>query len=420
MKANTAKRSPLGGVLAAGGAMALLVLTAACQKNSPVRPSDSAGVGTTADVASVTDAKSGVTLSSPRLVTPEDGANIPYAQQPITLTIGNAVTTGKTALTYTFDVSTDSGFGSTVYTKSGVAAGGTQTTLQIDKLAGATTYYWRARASSGSFEGPNAKAHSFKVGPEVVLQAPVLASPGANDTVNQQPTLTVNNVQRSGPAGNIEYRFEISHASDFGSLAYVATVAERSDLSYTQHTVSQRLDEGTYWWRVQATDTTNSVTSPYSAANPFKVTRGLDLNTVSVVMGPANIGQWEETAQITNAFWADGQLCIYHTRLGIWPGVPFFGDAGTLVEGNQWVFAFINGQWYGGAADWYRPGQACKGVDANSIGRDAFYLPTQEPLHSWVPHSGEIFGVMSSTPARLWPDMRTYDERTNVQLIQWP
>jgi len=137
-------------------------------------------------------------------------------------------------------------------------------------------------------------------------------------------------------------------------------------------------------------------------------------------MGPKNIGQWEHTATITEAYWVPDQLCIFHTRLGIWPGVPFFGDRATLVEGNQWVFAKINEQWYGGAADWYRPSQACKGVGANSIGRDAFYLPSQEPLHSWVPRSGETVGVMSTTPARMWPDMRTYDERTDVRIIRWP
>jgi hypothetical protein len=31
-----------------------------------------------------------------------------------------------------------------------------------------------------------------------------------------------------------------------------------------------------------------------------------------------------------------------------------------------------------------------------------------------------VFGVMSSTPARLWPSMRTIDERTNVAMVRWP
>ena len=42
------------------------------------------------------------------------------------------------------------------------------------------------------------------------------------------------------------------------------------------------------------------------------------------------------------------------------------------------------------------------------------------PIYSWIPQSGETFAVMSTTPARAWPQFRTYDERTNVQLVIWP
>ena len=112
-------------------------------------------------------------------------------------------------------------------------------------------------------------------------------------------------------------------------------------------------------------------------------------------------------------------LCIWHTRLGQWPSTIFFNDPNTLVEGNQWVIANIGGRWYGGAAEWYRPGQACKDVTAENIAADAFYYDEQEPLRSWRPAVGEVFGLMSTTPARAWPAMRTLDERTNVVLVRW-
>ncbi len=144
----------------------------------------------------------------------------------------------------------------------------------------------------------------------------------------------------------------------------------------------------------------------------------IDLNQVTIVLGP-NIASWPQTSTVTATQATDHNLCIWHTALGQWPTTIFFDDPTTLLEGNQWVFANINGQWYGGAADWYRPGQACKDVTANTIGRDAFYNPSQEPLHSWVPRPGEVFGVMSSTPARAWPAMRTLDQRTNVVLVRW-
>ena len=133
------------------------------------------------------------------------------------------------------------------------------------------------------------------------------------------------------------------------------------------------------------------------------------------MLGP-NVASWPQTATITAASAKYTDLCVNHTKLGAWP-TTFFFDTGALIEGNQWVFANINGRWYGGAGEWVRPGQECKAVTADTIGRDAFY--GREPLGSWVPKPGEVFAVMSSTPARAYPAMATIDERTNVVFVTW-
>jgi len=143
----------------------------------------------------------------------------------------------------------------------------------------------------------------------------------------------------------------------------------------------------------------------------------LDLNQVSIVLGPANIAAWPQTSTMTGVKTTDG-LCTYHTKLGQWPTVGFF-DTGAPIEGNQWVFANINGRWYGGAGEWQRPGQACKAVTAEDIGSGTFYADNWEPRRVWVPRPGELFAVMVSTPARAWPSMRTVDERSNVVLARW-
>ena len=143
----------------------------------------------------------------------------------------------------------------------------------------------------------------------------------------------------------------------------------------------------------------------------------IDLNQVTIVLGPKNIGSWPQTSTMTSVTTTDG-LCTFHTKLGQWPTVEFF-DTGAPIDGNQWVFAFINGRWYGGAGEWQRPGQACKAVTREDIGAGTFYSPGWEPLTSWVPSPGEVFGVMESTPARAWPAMRTIDERSNVVLVRW-
>lgn len=145
----------------------------------------------------------------------------------------------------------------------------------------------------------------------------------------------------------------------------------------------------------------------------------IDLGNVTVVLGPANVGAWAQTSTVTGTVAVEHDLCIYHTQLGRWPNTIFFDDPNTLVEGNQWIIANIGGRWYAGAADWYRPGQSCKDVTADTIGHDAFYNPAWEPLRSWVPRIGEAFGLFSTTPARMWPQMRTLDQRTNVVIAYW-
>src|SRR3954470_10675099 len=128
-------------------ALALFVATTACTKASPTRPSDGTASGL---AASVTDASTGITLTTPSLVTPPVNQQIKNADQPVTLTVKNAVTSGKTALTYTFEVATDAAFAAKVYTKDGVAAGSGTTSLKIDKLAANQSYFWRAHAANGS------------------------------------------------------------------------------------------------------------------------------------------------------------------------------------------------------------------------------------------------------------------------------
>src|SRR5471030_2253995 len=109
-------------------ALALLVATTACKKASPTRPSD---VLASDQSTAVTESVTGVTMTAPTPVSPAVNQQYKYDEQPITLTIKNAVTTGKTALTYTFEVASDGAFASKVYSKDGVAAGsGGQTSLK--------------------------------------------------------------------------------------------------------------------------------------------------------------------------------------------------------------------------------------------------------------------------------------------------
>src|SRR5947209_8231586 len=118
-------------------AVALLAMSTACTKASPTRPSDGSASGQS---ASVTDAVTGITLTTLALVTPTVNQQFKNVEQPLTLTVRNAVTSGTTPLTYSFEVATDAAFASKVFTKDGVAAGNGTTALKIEKLAANKSY----------------------------------------------------------------------------------------------------------------------------------------------------------------------------------------------------------------------------------------------------------------------------------------
>jgi hypothetical protein len=402
-------------------ALALLAVTTACEKSSPTRPSDVASDGTA--TTSVTDARTGATVTSPAAVSPPDNAEIKFGNQPVTLVVANGATTGKAVLTYWFEVATDSGFANKVYTKENMAAGGGgRTSLTIDKMGGGRTYFWRVR--SGSAEGPPSRTRSFAIGPEVVLQPPVLGDPQPNAIVGVSPVLNVNNVQRSGPAGQIFYRFEISDSTSFSSFAYVATVPERSDLSYTPHTVGVTLEEKTYFWRVQASDPSNAVTTSYSGASPIKV-QPFDLRQATIVGGP-DFSNWAVTTTITVLDMGPTGIYLEFDKKdgpGRWPDVhpPTFAPEGSI----QYCIGLalnINGHWYASAPMemWY--GLPRGGGPPQQYARNWFYDPIRwAPMTGYQPAVGELIGVfVVAGDTRAFNSAVAVQERSNVVLVPMP
>src|SRR5215210_43115 len=96
----------------------LIIVLGACSSKSPSQPS---GTGS---------------IAGPRQQQPANGAVVRNADQPLTLSVANALVTQPSTTTYTFEVATDSGFANKVQTKSGVAEGtGGQTSVRLDALA---------------------------------------------------------------------------------------------------------------------------------------------------------------------------------------------------------------------------------------------------------------------------------------------
>jgi hypothetical protein len=387
--------------------MAALLAVGACGKSSPASPSLP-----TASVA------------SPRPLVPANAAQIPNLAQPVTLVAQNAIVTQPGGTVYTFDVATDAAFATKVQTKDGVAEGTNgQTSVKLDPLAADRDYYWHVRATAGGTTGVFGPAYKFTIGPAIVINAPTPVAPANGASTSDQPTLTITNATRSGPAGAIVYRFEISSSATFATVTVRGTVPEgRGQTSFTPSPPLR--PNTTYYWRATAIDQTNAIPGPPSAPQSFTTSLAIDLGQVilSYPGAPADVASWRQTATIVVVEQdgnpaAGGPMCIDFYTSDYWPSVGFFGDPSVPVYANQWYFANIGGQWYGGPGEYLRsdrPSKCKSGQGTNSIGPDGGWT---FPMSGWAPKLGELVGYMISTPARA--GLRTINERSNIVVQPW-
>ena len=385
--------------------------------------SSTAGATSEADGAArvVTDALSGVSLTAPTPSTPNDGQTFKYAEQPLTLVVKNAVTTGS-APTYTFQVASDAGFSTVVNAQDNVAQGANGTTsVVLPKLAGAKTYFWRARATSSGTVGLFSAVRSLNVGPEVVLQAPVPASPGSGAAISGNITLVVNNVQRSGPVTAITYRFDLTDSSTFSRTLSSTVVAEQPGT--TSVTPQVTLGAGTYYWRVQAFDNASGVSSPVSGIIGFTY-QPFSLSQATMVSSPQDFANWGETAKITRVqFFPDSFHVDFDRRdgPGRWPDVPF-GD-GSL-EYTLGMCVNINNHWYCSAVVqfWYQRDLGASGIPAN-VHFEWFYdFARWGPMTNYQPQEGETVGIFVCAGDCRNNDAgdRSYvKERSDVAFVPW-
>ena len=376
-----------------GSALIIAASAAACGKETPAAPTSPSSA--TSGEASA-EALS-ISLTIPQLVSPAAGAQVPFSQQPLTLTVRNAATTGATA-TYAFQVASDANFSSIVYAKDGVPAGsGGETSLKIDKLAGAKTYYWRARAVSGDQPGPYAKARTVAIGPEVVLVRPSLTSPANGAGAVSPLTLTVTNIERTGPAGPIVYKVEVAGDPTFSNLLF-ATDAPEQEGSVTVVTaaVNGLADNGTYYWRALATDTVNSITTDYSDASAF-VVQSFNIRNATFWDNPRDAGQWPVGARITSIEFTGSSMRVDFDRRtgpGRWPDVVPPGWVGAL-QYTLGLCRNIAGAWHCSAVVQFWNGRSLDDTAPPSrFWREWWYDSARwGPLASNRPVEGETVGV---------------------------
>jgi len=372
-------------------AIVAAAFTVGCEKASPTRPS---GVDTTSTKAeSMTDARTGATLIAAQPVAPAPNAQVSFGSQPITLTVSNGTTTGSSPLTYTFEVANDAAFSDKVFTRSGVPQATGRTALAIDKLAGSKTYYWRVGSSVTSGPGPTSVVRSFTVGPEIILQNPVPASPAQGTTAFAPYTLSVSNIQRSGPVGQIRYEFQLSSSDGFGNLISSQVVDEQPGQTSTT-TNANLTSNATYFWRVRAFDATNNVSTPFSAPSAFTA-QAFSISRAIFHDNPSDTGLWPQGAKITSIEFTGSSFRVdFDRRTGPnrWPDVPFgSGDIqytlGMCVNiVGQWHCSAVVQFWYGRDLDASAP--------PSNVGFEWFYDAGRwGPMHSYQPAEGETVGI---------------------------
>jgi hypothetical protein len=211
----------------------------------------------------------GVDISAPKPLEPNTGWQVKPDNQPITLLLENASSTGVRPLNYRFEVASDSGFRQALFTRDGVTPGtGGRTSLRLpDALAAGHTYYWRARAQDGANTGPFSAGVAFTVVQPVVIDAPGLASPANGSTVDTNPPqLVIRNAKRSGPVGGILYTVQVSSNESFSGIVYSENAPEQPN--ETRVTPSSPLPANArFYWRARATDTNTQ--GPWSATFTF-------------------------------------------------------------------------------------------------------------------------------------------------------
>jgi hypothetical protein len=263
----------------------------------------------------------------------------------------------------------------------------------------------------------------------VILQTPQLRAPANNGTASGNPTFTVANVGRTGPAGQVFYRFEISTSSSFQPLAVAQTVAEQGggQTSFTFN-VPQNTPAGNYFWRVQASDPSNLVTSSFSSTFQFAY-QPFDMRNAIILDSPRDLAFWGETARITSVVFSPEAFEVDFDRRdgpGRWRDLDFGDGSGNTLQytlgmcvnpnGNQWYCSAVVQFWYGRELSASTP--------PSYVGRNWFYDGRWNPIVGYQPSDGEIVGLFAGTgnlrdKSFTGPSCPQICERTNVALVPW-
>jgi hypothetical protein len=364
-----------------------------------------------------------VSFATPIAQTPSNNATFNYSDQPLALKILNSVKTGSATTTYSVEVASDTGFANKVFTKDGIAEDPSGATgFAIPVLGGNATYFWHSRAVVSNVPGVFSATQTFFIRPQITIQPPAIVAP-ANGTsaVGTRPTFTVNDAATTGPASTLFYNFQVATVSSFAAGSIVATGVIQEQPNQTSFTPSADLGAGAYFWRVEAQDLTNNISSPFSSTTSFNVVP-FDMTQATILDNPANEGSWPVTTSITSVIFTPISFEVdFDKRMSPdrWPDFPF--GSGTI----QYTLGMCVNP--GGAGHWYCSAVVLfwfgRDLDASTppeyVGQNWFYDARWAPIIGYQPQAGETVGLfVVQGPQRDGEDL-TVLERSNVAFTPW-
>lgn len=385
-------------------AAAIGLVAVACSSPSPSAPS--------------------VSFVAPSAQTPSNNAVFNYSDQPISLKISNAPKTGSAPTTYSVEIASDSGFNNMVYTKDGIpedASGATSVT--IGTLNGNATYYWHSRAVVNSAAGAFSSTQTFFIRPQITIQAPGIFAPSdGSSAVGTRPNFTANNAVANGPADTLFYTFQVANASSFAAGTIVAQGVIQQQPNQTSFTPSSDLGAGNYFWRVQASDLTNHISSPFSSVASFRIVP-FDMTQATILDSPSNLGSWPVTTNITSIIFTPISFEVdFDRRVGDnrWPDFPF-GAGGSLQYtlgmcvnpggAGHWFCSAVVQFWFGRELDASTPPE--------DVGANWFYDARWAPILGYQPQPGETVGIFVAQGNQRDGQDTTPLERSNVAFTPW-
>jgi hypothetical protein len=220
----------------------------------------------------------GVTITTPRTVAPMAGARIPPGQQPVTLVIDNALTSGVRPITYLLEIATDVDFATKVYAQQGVPPGanGRTSFVLTQALPGGRTYYWHARAQDGANAGAFTPPNFFEILTQAVIGVPTPLAPVNGQAISTlTPRLVAQNAIRTGSVGPLVYTISMNASSAFGAATAVGawTVAEQADRTAFDVPSGVLAYGRQYFWVIRAADA--QTTGDWSPVQSFVTPVGL-------------------------------------------------------------------------------------------------------------------------------------------------